>query len=128
MKVIKIVGEGAERRTYVDGGPVCEHRGHDFNNKACPRADDCKNCDGLFPVKLWTDAEKIEQLLESSRRESASNRGRIDIRKRKVQRDKKKVWRYFIETWPRFTYPEPEGETSSAALTAAVIAVAEEEK
>ena len=137
MKVIKIVGEGAERRTYVEGGPKCERcKGEGMYYASSGDDDDkmgvyiCGVCQGtgFKAVEGWTDAVKIGVLLEWSRKLDGRDWGRFKIEKRKVQRNKKKVWRYFIETYPRYLSPEPEGGTPSEALTAAVIAVAEGEK
>ena len=131
MKVIKVVGEGAERRTYEADGPPCSSLCHGYGfDGTFKTVENCCKCygTGLKAVEDWTDAEKIEVLLEWCRKRDVRNRGRFKIEKCKVQRKKKKVWRYFIETYPRYLSPEPEGGTPSEALTAAVIAVAEGEK
>ena len=53
MKVIKIVGEGAERRTYVEGGP--EYNYHEVNTVRV-------NGIYIMAVELWPDAVKAEWL------------------------------------------------------------------
>ena len=69
MKVIKIVGEGAERRTYVAGGPECPNgiylKHPDGTRSAFTSHINCPACHGtgLIPVELWPDAEKAEWLV-----------------------------------------------------------------
>ena len=79
MKVIKIIGEGAERRTYVEGGPECEEclNGKVGFGRRIIQPDnkiiwsegygECPACDGtgVKPVEEWTDAVKAEWLSDN---------------------------------------------------------------
>jgi len=83
MKIINVVGEGAERRTYVEGGPPCEAvsrgtglayweciNGRKINTwPGCYNKDvgECFVCHGtgLLAVELWPDAVKAEWLSDN---------------------------------------------------------------
>ena len=122
MKVIKAVGEGPERRTYVEGGPECPNgiylKHPDGTRSAFTSHINCPACHGtgLKAVEDWTDAEKAERLREIF----------------------EAVWIHYgsANEWSVAVLKEGamNGETIrhspdfSAALTAAVIAVAEEER
>ena len=140
MKVIKIVGEGAERRTYVEGGPVCRYKGcaemickdgQAYHTVGKIYFGECPACDGtgVIPVELWPDAVKAEWLEKNNPTD-----GVLTISPSTVGWG---IW-FYVDNCP-WDGEEPiyapngddawgEAKGFSAALTAAVIAVAEEEK
>ena len=122
MKVIKIVGKGAKRRTYVSDGPgcpSCNGTGWFDYNAAVPKMP-CLDCHGtgFKAVEDWTDAVKAEWLSNniSDHLSWAIENG------------------YYVYTicQGEFTGEREtelaENDDFSAALTAAVIAVAEGDK
>ena len=144
MKVISVVGEGAERRTYVDGGPPCPScngTGWFDYNAGVPKMP-CRDCDGtgLIPVELWPDAVKAERLnrnmphpLKDGNREVYVQE--LSIRQPLLFSGEHYHWEVVAVSDPddalcngRTEVYLGESKDFSAALTAAVIAVAEEEK
>ena len=72
MKIINVVGEGAERRTYVDDGPRCDYFWNNGKkNVVCltiepdeEHREDCPGCfgTGFEAVEEWPDAVKADWL------------------------------------------------------------------
>ena len=131
MKVIKIVGEGAERWTYVEGGPECEEclNGKVGFGRRIIQPDnkiiwsegygECPACDGtgLIPVEQYSD-EQLDVLLNT-------HFETWDLRMRRELHTNEPVYSIEGEPW---TLNFPCAETSRGAKIAAVIAVAEEGK
>ena len=139
MKVIKAVGEGAERRTYVEGGPKCAAEyyaagllgwgcvgGRKFYDRKYTLADiepyygdDCSDCHGtgLIPVEQYSD-EQLDAFLNT-------HFETWDLRMRRELHTNEPI--YSVEGRPD-GFNMPCDDTSRGAKIWAVIAVAEEEK
>ena len=123
MKVIKAVGEGPERRTYVEGGPECPNgiylKHPDGTRSAFTSHINCPACHGtgLLAVELWRD-EQLDVLLNT-------HFDTWDLRMRRELHTNEPIYQVEGEPW---TLNFPCAETSRGAKVAAVIAVAEEEK
>jgi len=120
-KIIKVIGEGPKRRTYVASGPKCPKCGGRLwtYRGFRPPLDNvpCTYCDhtGLQAVELWPDAELDRWLAEHFET--------WDLRMRRELHTNEPT--YFVEGEPFIINP-PYGDTSRGAKVAAVIAVAEE--
>jgi len=136
-KILKVIGEGPERRTYVEGGPACNGDGNAFLDckgtgrfTISPGApadptinkigvdEPCCICHGtgVQAVELWPDAELDRWLAEHFET--------WDLRMRRELHTNEPT--YFVEGEPFIINP-PGADTSRGAKVAAVIAVAEEE-
>jgi len=140
MKVLKVVGEGAERRTYVDDGPKCDEN-IPLNSKGGWYCRDgkslyyppgftgpstCKACPachgtGVIPVELWPDAVKAEWLC-------GLGYDGFDYYSGPEEKMTARVTWYLDVAQTDAQYIEGRGNNLTEALTALVIAVAEEEK
>ena len=121
-KILKVIGEGPERRTYVEGGlkcVVCEGTLREPDDFEYREGGDhpCVSCDntGLLNLELWPDAELDRWLAEHFET--------WDLRMRRELHTNEPT--YFVEGEPFIINP-PYGDTSRGAKVAAVIAVAEE--
>jgi len=137
MKVLKIVGEGPDALHYVEGGPACGYQSRVDPSPKCHKGrlitpngvqvlphiykdvGECPVCHGtgLLAVELWPDAVKAAWLAKNCRAPliqpgDGENSNTVITTTDSHQRP------YFLAEELNF----------SAALTAAVIAVAEEEK
>jgi len=134
-KILKVVGDGDGRRTYVKGGPACESKGrhrYDYGNiisrcfgcrngmwkYSASENIECEDCHatGLQAVELWPDAELDRWLAEHFET--------WDLRMRRELHTNEPT--YFVEGEPFIINP-PGADTSRGAKVAAVVAVAEEE-
>ena len=137
MKVIKIIGEGAERRTYVEGGPACGYHSRVDPSPKCHKGrlitpngvqvlphsykdvGECPACHGtgLIPVEQYSD-EQLDAFLNT-------HFDTWDLRMRRELHTNEPVYSIEGEPW---TLNFPCAETSRGAKIAAVIAVTEGEK
>jgi len=128
MKIIKIVGEGPERRTYVEGGPACRYKGcaemickdgQAYHTVGKIYFGECPACHGtgLIPVEQYSD-EQLDAFLNT-------HFETWDLRMRRELHTNEPIYQVEGEPW---TLNFPCAETSRGAKVAAVIAVAEEDK